>query len=78
MRLGHYNFYKNTLIGSTKENVDLLDVLPFESVYRKIIIVYIIKNIEFYLDKKMVIVKRENRAFDVRMDILKKHLVKNE
>jgi len=40
-------------------------VLPFESVYKKIIIVYIIKNFESYLDLKKVIVKRENRAFDV-------------
>jgi hypothetical protein len=60
------------LIGSSKENFKLLDVLPFESIYKKVIIVYIIKNFESYLDMKKVIDKRENRAFDVRMEYSKK------
>ena len=46
---------KSTLIGSTKENFKLLDVLPLE-VYNKITIVYIIK--------------REIRAFDVRTQLV--------
>jgi len=60
------------LTGSTKENFLLIDVLPFESVYKKIIIVYIIKNFESYLDINKVLVKRENRAFDVKMEYPKK------
>jgi hypothetical protein len=60
------------LIGSSKENFKLLDVLPYESIYKKNIIVFIIKNFESYLDMKKVIDKRGNRAFDVRMEYSKK------
>jgi hypothetical protein len=60
------------LVGSMKENFLLLDVLPFESIYKKIIILYIIKNFESYMDINKVIVKRENRAFDVKMEYPKK------
>ena len=44
----------------------------YESVYKKIIILYIIKNFEFFMDMKKVLVKRENRAFDVRIEYSRK------
>lgn len=64
---------KRTLIDSTKENFKLLDVLPFESVYKKIIIVYTYnEKLWNLLDKKKVIVKRENRVYDVRIEYSRK------
>lgn len=44
------------------------DVLPFEYVYRKIIILFIIENFESYLDMKNIKVKRDNRSFDVKIE----------
>lgn len=40
--------------------------------YKKIIILYIIKNLDKFLDMKKRKVKRENRAFDLRMEYSRK------
>jgi hypothetical protein len=68
---------KNNLVGSTGENFKLLGVLPVEIVYKKMTILYIIKNYESFLEVVNIRGKREVRSFDVRINYYKNHLVKN-
>lgn len=63
---------KNNLVGSTGENFKLLNVLPVESVYKKISIIYIIKNYENFFVVEKIRKKREMMAFDVRVLYCKK------
>jgi len=63
---------KNNLVGSTGENFKLFRVLPFESVYKKVTILYVIQNYETFVDMEIIGKKREVRAFDVNIIYYKK------
>jgi len=63
---------RNTLTGSTGDNFKQLEVLPVEIVYKKVTILYIVKNYETYLDKENIRIQREVRTFDVKINYCKK------
>jgi hypothetical protein len=68
---------RNNLIGSTGENFKLLNVLPVESVYKKVSTMYIIKNYEHFFVVENIRKKSELMAFDVKVFYCKKYFGQN-
>lgn len=63
---------RNNLIGSTGDNFKVSNVLPVESVYKKVSIMYIIKNYEHFFVVENIRKKRELMVFDVKVFYCKK------
>jgi hypothetical protein len=63
---------KQNLVGLTSNNFIQLNVLPFESLYKKIAILFIIKNINSWIELENRCNKKELRAYDVKQKFMKK------
>jgi len=68
---------RNNLVGSTGESFKLLNVLPVETVYKKISILYIIKYYQHFFVVEKIRKKRELWLLMSEYFIAKNLLVKN-
>lgn len=63
---------RNIIIGITKKNYMLLEVLPVKSMYKNIIILYIITNYKSFIDVENIKGIKNNRSFNVKINCLVK------